>query len=102
MATILHPRFFQINQIVVRHVGDGERAVSRVRELTRDLTPEKRGAFNRLMQHHLKDLLLKDGVYERREPIETFSRAENGYLEPLEGRGSRCTGRDDRVRSENN
>ena len=37
------------------------------------------------MQHHLKDLLLKDGVYERREPIETFSRAENGYLEPLEG-----------------
>ena len=37
------------------------------------------------MQHHLEDLLLKDGVYERREPIETFSRAENGYLEPLEG-----------------
>jgi hypothetical protein len=50
MATLLHPRFFQINQIVVRHVGDGESAVSWVRELTRDLTPEKRVAFNRLMR----------------------------------------------------
>ena len=37
------------------------------------------------MQHHLKDLLLKDGVYEPGEPVETFSYAENGYLEPLEG-----------------
>jgi hypothetical protein len=46
--------------------------------------PEKLGGFYKSMQHHLKDLLLKDGVYERREPIETFSRAENGYLEPLE------------------
>jgi len=47
--------------------------------------PDKRGGFYRSMQHHLKDLLLKDGVYERREPIEAVSCAENGYLEPLEG-----------------
>jgi hypothetical protein len=32
------------------------------------------------------DLLFKDGVYEQRETIETFSRAENCYLGPLEGR----------------
>jgi hypothetical protein len=32
------------------------------------------------------DLLFKDGVYERREPIETFSHAENGDLEPMEVR----------------
>jgi hypothetical protein len=44
------------------------------------------GAFNRSMQHHLRNDLFKDGVYERREPIETFSHTENGYLEPLEVR----------------
>jgi hypothetical protein len=37
------------------------------------------------MQHHLKDLLLKDGVYERRKTIETFSYPEIRDLEPLEG-----------------
>ncbi len=29
------------------------------------------------MQHHLMDLLFKDGVYEPEEPVETFSYAEN-------------------------
>jgi hypothetical protein len=47
------------------------------------------GEFYRSMQHHLKDLLWKDGVYERREPVETLSHAENRDLEPLEGRASR-------------
>jgi hypothetical protein len=38
---------------------------------------EKRGAFNRSKQHHLIDVLFKDGVYERRKTIETVSLAEN-------------------------
>jgi hypothetical protein len=38
------------------------------------------------MQHHLIDVLFKDGVHERRETVETFSHAENGCLEPLEVR----------------
>jgi hypothetical protein len=38
------------------------------------------------MQHHLIDVLFKDGVYERGETIETFSHAENRDLEPLEVR----------------
>ena len=38
------------------------------------------------MQHHLVDLLRKDGVYERRKTIKTFSHAEDVDLEPLEGR----------------
>jgi len=38
------------------------------------------------MQHHLVDLLFKDGVYESRETVETFSHAENRDLEPLEVR----------------
>jgi hypothetical protein len=29
------------------------------------------------MQHHLMDLLFKDGVYEPGETVETFSHAEN-------------------------
>jgi hypothetical protein len=32
------------------------------------------------------DLLFKDGVYEPRETVETFSHAENRYLEPMEVR----------------
>ena len=36
------------------------------------------------MQHHLMDLRLKDGVYEPREALETFSHAENGDLAVLE------------------
>ena len=52
----------------------------------KDAVSDNAGGFYKSMQHHLKDLPLKGGVYERREPIETFSRAENGYVEPLEGR----------------
>jgi len=44
------------------------------------------GAFDRSMQHHLIDLLFKDGVYDPRNAIETFSRLENRHLEPVEGR----------------
>jgi hypothetical protein len=29
------------------------------------------------MQHHLKDVLFKDGVYEGGETVETFCHAEN-------------------------
>jgi hypothetical protein len=38
------------------------------------------------MQHHLIDVRFKDGVYERKETVETLSHAENGYLAALEGR----------------
>jgi hypothetical protein len=38
------------------------------------------------MQHHLIELLFKDGVYEPRETIETFSHAEIRDLEALEVR----------------
>jgi hypothetical protein len=38
------------------------------------------------MQHHLKDLLFKDGVYDPRETVETFCHPENGYLEAMEVR----------------
>src|SRR5437899_1030136 len=48
--------------------------------------PDRRCQLNRSMQHHLVDLLLKDGVYERRKTIETFSHPENRDLEPLEVR----------------
>ena len=33
---------------------------------------DKRGAFNRSMQHHLKDLLFKDGVHDPEETVETL------------------------------
>jgi hypothetical protein len=33
------------------------------------------------MQHHLIDLLFKDGVYERRKTSETFFNAENRDLD---------------------
>ena len=52
---------------------------------SRWLTPGKSGAFDRSMQHHLKDLWFKDGVYEPTEAVETFSHAESGYLAVLEG-----------------
>jgi hypothetical protein len=38
--------------------------------------PGKRGAFDRSMQHHLVDLALKDGVYERKKTIKTFPQRE--------------------------
>ena len=44
------------------------------------------GAFDRSMQHHLIEVLFKDGVYEPRRAIETFSQAEKRDLEPLEVR----------------
>jgi hypothetical protein len=49
-----------------------------------DLTPDKRG-IRWSMQHHLKGPLLKDGVYERSEAVETFSRTAHGHLESWEG-----------------
>jgi hypothetical protein len=42
--------------------------------------------FDRSMQHHLRDLLFKDGVYASKETVETFSRAENRDMETVEGR----------------
>jgi hypothetical protein len=44
------------------------------------------GGLNRSMQHHLKDLLFKDGVYDSEETFETLSRTENGDMETVEGR----------------
>ena len=49
-------------------------------------SPDKRGGFHRSMQHHLIEVLFKDGVYEPRKTIETFSHPEIGDLEPMEGR----------------
>jgi hypothetical protein len=45
-----------------------------------------RGGLNRSMQHHLKDLLFKDGVYDPKETFEALSRAENGDMETVESR----------------
>jgi hypothetical protein len=45
----------------------------------------KRGAFDRSLQHHLVNLLFRDGVYEQREASETFCDAEDRDLAPLEG-----------------
>lgn len=42
------------------------------------------GAFDRWMQHHLVNLLFKDGVHEALETVETFSQPENRDLESLE------------------
>ena len=39
--------------------------------------PDKRGGFDRSMQHHLVKSLFKDGVYDPRKTVETFSHAEN-------------------------
>jgi hypothetical protein len=44
------------------------------------------GGLNRSMQHHLKDLLFKDGVYDPEETFEALCRAENGDMETVEGR----------------
>jgi len=35
------------------------------------------GGFNGSMQHHLINVLLKDGVHERKKTNETFSNAGN-------------------------
>jgi hypothetical protein len=39
-------------------------------------TPDKRGAFNWSMQHHLGTKLFKGGVYDPTKTVETYSRAE--------------------------
>jgi hypothetical protein len=51
-----------------------------------DPSPDKAGRCNRSMQHHPKDLVFKDGVYDPEETDETLSHAEIGYLEAVEGR----------------
>jgi hypothetical protein len=38
------------------------------------------------MQHHLKDLLFKDGVYGTGETDKAFSHRENGNMEAVEVR----------------
>jgi hypothetical protein len=38
------------------------------------------------MQHHLKDLLFKDGVHDPEETVETLYHAENRDMETVEGR----------------
>ena len=40
------------------------------------------------MQHHLRDDLFKDGVYDPREMVEAFAYRENRHLEALEGRAN--------------
>jgi hypothetical protein len=50
------------------------------------ISPHKSGGFDRSMQHHLRNDLFKDGVYDPRETIEVLPQSENGYLEPMEGR----------------
>ena len=37
------------------------------------IVPGKRGGFDRSMQHHLMDVLFKDGVYDPRKMGETFA-----------------------------
>jgi hypothetical protein len=37
------------------------------------------------MQHHLKDLQFKDGVYDSEETFETLGREEDGDMETVEG-----------------
>jgi hypothetical protein len=44
------------------------------------------GGLNRSMQHHLKDFLFKDGVYDPEETLEALCGAEDGDMETVEGR----------------
>src|SRR5271169_2951320 len=50
------------------------------------LVSGKCGGLNRSMQHHLKDLLFKDGVYDPEETVEAFSYARSCCMEAVEGR----------------
>jgi hypothetical protein len=50
------------------------------------IIPDKSGAFDGSMQHHLRTDLFKGGVYDPREAIETFGHGEEGHLESMEGR----------------
>jgi hypothetical protein len=51
--------------------------VVRSRRSTRTHLSGYPGGFDRSMQHHLKDLLFKDGVYDPEETFEAFSHARN-------------------------
>jgi hypothetical protein len=48
--------------------------------------PDKRGAFDGSMQHHLGSDLFKGGVYDPTEAIEAFSRGKAGHLASMEVR----------------
>ena len=48
------------------------------------------GGLNRSMQHHLKDLLFKDGVYDPEETVETFCHARRPIYGSDGRPGSRC------------
>src|SRR5882762_6398479 len=48
--------------------------------------PDKRGAFNRSMQHHLGTNLFKGGVYDPTKTVETYSRGKDRDLAPMEVR----------------
>jgi hypothetical protein len=51
------------------------------------LGSDKRGAFDRSMQHHLIELRFKGWCrYESTEAVEIFSFADSGCLAALEGR----------------
>ena len=77
--------FFVFKQVPLRFgIRDSLRIITHNSE--RLLSPDKRGAFNRSMQHHLRTDLFKDGVYDPREAVETFSQGEERHLESMEGR----------------
>jgi hypothetical protein len=77
-------QFLQItalsSQPFVSHQDEGVLGKTVVRQMSGNA-----GGFYRSVQHHLGDLLHQDGVYERRKTIKTFSHAEDGDLERLEG-----------------
>src|ERR1700722_20147950 len=66
--------------------GKHSPATSNARLEIRRPSPGKRGGFDRSMQHHLKDLLFKDGVYGTRETDKVFSYRENRNMEAVEVR----------------
>jgi hypothetical protein len=47
------------------------------RKILRKIITDTNGGFDRSMQHHLKDLLSKDGVYDPEETVKAFSHARN-------------------------
>jgi len=49
----------------------------RIKDNVARFSKEETGGFYRSMQHLLRNDLFKDGVYERRETVETFFHAEN-------------------------
>jgi hypothetical protein len=63
----------------IPHVSDVEMFLRKSTLIAENLLlTERGGAFDRLRQHHLVEaFLLKDGVYERREAVETICCAES-------------------------